>query len=524
LSEELAFYWELGADIVERQKTARWGSGFLKQLSTDLMTEFPDMKGFSHNNLQYIKRWYLFYTKGIVKCGTGCSIFVQQPAAQMPQSVSTQKVPQTMAPMDETQKVQRIVAQLVQIPWSHNLVIISKCKDVTEALYYVNQTNEHNWSRNVLIHQIECGLYRREGKAVTNFAATLPAPQSDLAQQLIKDPYNFDFLTLTKDYNERVLENALIDHITKFLLELGVDFAYVGRQKSLQVGERDFFLDLLFCHTKLHCYVIIELKTGEFEPEYAGKLNFYLKAMEDWDASVEEDLLAAHELLMRGLVDETGRYRSGGVGIFRGEQLVHMAPPAERVPKLMADLLDWLENTNEHPLVASCIFHYEFEFIHPFADGNGRMGRLWQTLILWNWKPLLAYLPVETVIRDRQEDYCRVLAVADQQADATPFVELMLGALCDAVREAVLTDHVSDQVTDQVAVLIRMINTGELGSKDLVQALGLSHRPTFRNNYLNPAMEDEWIKRTQPDSPRSPTQRYRLTSKGWRWLQSHAEE
>ena len=260
------------------------------------------------------------------------------------------------------------------------------------------------------------------------------------------------------------------------------------------------------------------------------------EAMEHWDASVEEDLLAAHELLMRGLVDETGRYRSGGVGIFGGEQLVYMAPPADRVPKLMADLLDWLENTNEHPLVASCIFHYEFEFIHPFADGNGRMGRLWQTLILRNWKPLLAYLPVETVIRDRQEDYYRVLAVADSQADATPFVEFMLGALRDAVREAVSTDHVgdqvtdqvgdqvTDQVTDQVAALIRAIGSSELGSNDLMQALGLSHRPTFRNNYLNPAMEDEWIERTQPDSPRSPTQRYRLTGKGHRWLQHYADE
>jgi Fic family protein len=247
-------------------------------------------------------------------------------------------------------------------------------------------------------------------------------------------------------------------------------------------------------------------------------------AMEEWNVSVEEDLLAAHELLMRGLVDETGRYRSGGVGIFRGKQMVHMAPPAERVPKLMADLLDWLENTNEHPLVASCIFHYEFEFIHPFADGNGRMGRLWQTLILRNWKPLLAYLPVETVIRNSQEDYYRVLAVADSQADATPFVEFMLGALCDAVHDAVSTDQVSDQVTDQVMALIHALGNGALGSNDLMQALGLSHRPTFRNNYINPAMEDKWIERTQPDSPRSPTQRYRLTSKGQRWLQHHADE
>ncbi len=248
------------------------------------------------------------------------------------------------------------------------------------------------------------------------------------------------------------------------------------------------------------------------------------EAMEEWNASVEKDVLAAHALLMRGLVNETGRYRSGGVGIFRGEKLVHMAPSADRVPNLMTDLLDWLENTKEHPLVASCIFHYEFEFIHPFADGNGRMGRLWQTLILRNWKPLLAYLPVETVIRDRQENYYRVLAVADQQADATPFVEFMLGALRDAICEAMSTDQVTDQESDQVAALLHAIGSGELGSSALMQVLGLSHRPTFRINYLNPAMEDELIERTQPDSPRSPTQRYRLTGKGHRWLQLHTDE
>lgn len=227
---------------------------------------------------------------------------------------------------------------------------------------------------------------------------------------------------------------------------------------------------------------------------------------------------------MRDLVDEAGRYRSGGIGIFRGKQRVQMAPPAGRVPRLMADLLDWLEYTNEHPLVASCIFHYEFEFIHPFADGNGRMGRLWQTLILRNWKPLVAYVPVEAVIRDRQEDCCRVLAVADSQADATPFVAFMLCALRDAVREAVSTDQAGDPVTAQVAAMIRAIGSGELGSNDLMQALGLSHRPTFRNNHLNPTMEDGWIERTQPDSPRSPTQRYRLTGKGHRWLQHHDEQ
>ena len=257
--------------------------------------------------------------------------------------------------------------------------------------------------------------------------------------------------------------------------------------------------------------------------EVKNALDAY-ERFENWRPESEKDLREAHRILMSGLIDEAGTYRRSGVGVMAGREVIHMAPPAHRVPQLMADLFGWLATTDVHPLIASSVFHYEFEFIHPFADGNGRMGRLWQTLILRNWKPLLAYLPVETVIRDRQEDYYQVLAVADSQADATPFVEFMLGALRDAVREAVSTDQVGDQVADQVAALIRAIGSGELGSNDLMQALGLSHRPTFRNNYLNPAMEDEWIERTQPDSPRSPTQRYRLTGKGLRWLQRHADE
>ncbi len=218
----------------------------------------------------------------------------------------------------------------------------------------------------------------------------------------------------------------------------------------------------------------------------------------DFEVPENNHFLCVRELWVRGLAGEIGRYRSCGVGIFRGERLVHMAPPADRVPKLMADLLNWLENAGEHPLIASCVFHYEFERIHPFADGNGRMGRLWQTLILRNWRPLLAHLPVETLIRERQEGYYRVLAVADEQADATPFIEFMLSALCDAIREAVAVDQASDQVPDQVAALMRLIGTSEQGSNDLMQALGLSHRPTFRENYLNPALEDEWIERTHP--------------------------
>lgn len=161
------------------------------------------------------------------------------------------------------------------------MVIISKCKNYSEAIFYVNNIIQNNWSRSVLTHQIENGLYQREGKAINNFELTLPKVNSDLARETLKDPYIFDFLTLTKEYTERDLENSLVEHITKFLLELGAGFAYIGRQVKIQVGERDFYIDLLFYHARLHCYVVIELKTIEFEPEHAGKLNFYIKAVDE---------------------------------------------------------------------------------------------------------------------------------------------------------------------------------------------------------------------------------------------------
>jgi predicted nuclease of restriction endonuclease-like (RecB) superfamily len=265
----LEFYWELGAEIVERQKNSHWGSGFLKQLSQDLMTEFPEMKGFSYRNLRYIRDWYLYYKRNEMTLATQCGQFDSNPLQNdIKNSVAENSI------------WQQAVAKLVQVPWGHNIAIISKCINIDEALYYVQKTIENNWSRSSLVHQIESDLFHREGKALSNFAETLPTPQSDLAQQLLKDPYNFDFLSMTKNFNEREMENAIIDQLTKFLLELGAGFAFVGSQKHLQVGERDFFLDLLFYHTFLHCYVVIELKTGEFEPEHAGKLYFYVKAVD----------------------------------------------------------------------------------------------------------------------------------------------------------------------------------------------------------------------------------------------------
>lgn len=240
--------------------------------------------------------------------------------------------------------------------------------------------------------------------------------------------------------------------------------------------------------------------------------------MSDWMPDASADLLSAHALLMHALMDAPGNWRSGGVGIYRGERLVHMAPPPSRVPRLMADLLRWLRQTTAHPLVASCVFHYEFEFIHPFADGNGRMGRLWQTLILSRWQPVLAWLPVESVVRDRQADYYAALASADAASDATPFVEFMLDALATALTSAIggaaasdqVSDHVGDQVPEPVAKLLAALRPGEATSaSELMRRLGLKHRPSFRERFLQPALDGGWLTMTQPDAPRSPTQMYR---------------
>ena len=247
--ELLQFYWQLGKQIVEKQQSSQWGDGFLAQLSKDLTTDFPDIKGFSKRNLELIRQWYKYWGQ------------------------------------DEA-IAQQAVAQITAIPWGHNQAIINKCSLPHEALYYVAGIQKHGWSRNVLIHQIESGLYQREGKAITNFEQTLPPLQSDLAKQSLKDPYIFDFLSLTADYNERELEKGLVKHITQFLLELGAGFAYMGQQVCMPVGEKDFYLDLLFYHTRLSCYVVIELKATDFAPEHAGKLNFYINAV---DAQLKKD-------------------------------------------------------------------------------------------------------------------------------------------------------------------------------------------------------------------------------------------
>lgn len=259
--------------LSEKIKQSNWGDKVLENVSKDLRNEFPDMKGFSVSNLKICRLFYEYFSKG--------SQLANQIYSQN-KSISSQPVNQLKEFYNQNdiigsqigdEFVQQIVAQ---IPWGHIKTIITKIKDINAAKFYIQKTKEHNWSRDILALQIKSDLYQRSGKAITNFTHTLPAPNSDLAQQTIKDPYVFDFLQLAEDYKERDIENQLIQHITRFLLELGKGFAFIGRQYNIQLNKKEYFIDLLFYHIPMQCYVVVELKNKDFEPEFAGKLNFYL--------------------------------------------------------------------------------------------------------------------------------------------------------------------------------------------------------------------------------------------------------
>lgn len=275
--EMLLLYWDLGQRLILKQQETSWGSGFIKQMSKDLQNEFPQMKGFSVRNLELMRQWVRFWL--------GHPVFAQQAATQLSESKIGLQV---IVPWDSAAKIQQLVDLLMGIPWWHHVVILSKIKSHDQALFYVQKTIQNNWSRAVLTHQIECQLYARTGKTIDNFQATLPAPHSDLARETLKNPYSFDFLTLREKHDEQELEDALVQHVTQFLLELGAGFAYLGRQFKLEVAGDSFYIDLLFYHTKLHCYVVVELKAVKFQPEFAGKLNFYVSAVDSQIKSPED--------------------------------------------------------------------------------------------------------------------------------------------------------------------------------------------------------------------------------------------
>ncbi|MFC7625026.1 YhcG family protein [Microlunatus sp. GCM10028923] len=246
-TELIKLYWQIGRDILDRQSEQGWGAKVIDRLSRDLREAFPEMKGFSPRNLKYMRSFAQAWPD---------EGFVQQPVAQ--------------------------------IPWGHNIVLLDKFKDRSTRLAYAAAVLEHGWSRNVLVMQVEVRAVERQGKAVTNFERTLPAMKSDLAREVLKDPYKLDFLGLGDDAQERAIEQAIVDHVTEFLLELGAGFAYVGRQIHLEVGGEAFFLDLLFYHLHLRCYVAIEIKAGKFKPEHMGQLGFYMTVI-DADVKHESD-------------------------------------------------------------------------------------------------------------------------------------------------------------------------------------------------------------------------------------------
>ena len=268
-AEKLRFNWELGRDLVQKKAEERWGAGVVEQISIDLQREFPDSEGFSVRNLWYMKQWYLFYSEVDTK--------LQQPIAEL----EYQKLQQPVAEFSQ-QPVGEIPTSFALVPWGHHIEIISKCKSINEAFFYISKTIEQGLSRAALVNCIKANLYEHQGKILNNFTEHLPALQSQLVQEVLKENYDFGFATVGHEiYDESELEEALTRSITDLLLELGSGFAFVGRQKELIVGGKSRKIDLLFYHIRLRCYVVCELKAREFEPEFAGKLNFYVNAVDE---------------------------------------------------------------------------------------------------------------------------------------------------------------------------------------------------------------------------------------------------
>lgn len=265
--EKLCFNWSIGRDLVVRKAEEKWGNGVVEQLSLDLQDAFPNEKGFSSRNVWRMKQWYLFFST----------------------HDAIEKLPQLVAELQEIEKLPQLGAEMDSefplvlglVPWRHQTDIISKCKSIDEAIFYLRECILNGWSRQTLNNSLKANLYKSQGKALTNFPEYLPGAQSRLAQEITKDNYDFGFITVPLNYKEEQLETALEQNITRFLLELGTGFAFVGRQKELIVGNRTRKIDMLFYHIKLKAYVVVELKVRPFEPEYAGKLNYYINAIDE---------------------------------------------------------------------------------------------------------------------------------------------------------------------------------------------------------------------------------------------------
>lgn len=269
--EQLVFNWQMGRDLVFRKAEEKWGAGVVEQISLDLQAAFPESKGFSVTNLWRMKQWYLFYSDHTEKLAQVARELQRQ------ENQPTTKLQQLVGESGN----QQIPLVLLCIPWWHHVEILAKCKTFDEALFYILRTASEGWSRSTLLNNIKADLYHTSGGAITNFADTLPYSQSELAQAITKETYDFGFLSLKKDYPEEELETELEHHLTRFLLELGSGFAYLGRQKQVVVAGKTRKLDMLFFHIPLNCYIVVELKAVPFEPEFTGKLNYYVNIVDD---------------------------------------------------------------------------------------------------------------------------------------------------------------------------------------------------------------------------------------------------
>lgn len=280
----LELYWSIGSDIVEKQEQYGWGSGVISQLSRDLRAEFPDVKGFSITNLQYAKRFYSLYSQ----CNTNLVLHWDREKQDQLGVVSKQgEKTEVLVEPTGLLACSSIEVALTSVPWRHHVEIIIHTDSMDEALFYVFQTIEGGWSRERLKDNLRSDLFSRKGKAPNNFLELLPSPQGDLAKEVLKDPYSFDFISIADSYRERELENALVDNITDFLLELGQGFAYVGKQVPIAVGSKDLAIDLLFYHLEIRSYIVIELKAVEFDAAFTGQLGVYVAAV---DRQLKKDI------------------------------------------------------------------------------------------------------------------------------------------------------------------------------------------------------------------------------------------
>ena len=581
-NELLQLYWSMGHDIAEKHLDAAYGSGFFDRLSRDLKAEFPHMEGFSVSNLKYIKRFYLFYAPWILQQAVtkfNDQEILQQPVAKLEASQNRhqagaefgnrQKVAdefgnrqqavdelrggkilhQAVAKLEDGEILQKPSAKLeddqirqqfadkfkmlFSIPWWHHIEIFTHAQSVEEGLFYISKTLENGWSRNVLANMMSADLYHTQGAAITNFAEKLPAPESDLAQQTLKDPYCFDFIALGKRYTERELEDALMENITRFLLELGNGFSFIGRQYRLEVGGEEFFIDLLFYHLNLRRYVVVELKAGEFKPTDAGQLGFYVQAVnEQLKHPGDNDAIGLIICRQKNrLVAEYALKSSTqllGISEYRLTKLLprdfKSSLPSIQDIESQFSAAEAHVNLNRPQVEAHAVDITDHPTSNRTSKPANRTSRPANRTSNRTSKPTSnVQVEAQTHSKDPQGDSTTKPHVGSSSrphvgSTTRPHVETE-----KEVRTTKVTDHRTSseqvkyetvQVSKQVKRLITSMSNKWQSASDLRMIINIIHRPTFVKNYLEPALELGLIEMSQPDTPRSPTQKYRLTAKG----------